>query len=415
MTENKNLFVRKNKDADLEDGWRVATRKYRKMEKQEQTPKEVRKKAEELRDKNKEIYKSTKDARFLGIIEVISEYIGIFEKIEEDFEDIVLGLRNAYGSDKVDFGVHLLKVRHPCFHMDLGTNTVAMNPKIYPALKGSTIELTVPLEIPWEKLFEHMRGKKEIMHICSAYCYGELFSKLEAHKEQLKSMIRIVPKFLSRYGLDSQHPHLTVEIGWDENMSAKCAYYSDLFDFKNILDKEEINNLPLQILRPITVESDRWEVIPLIIPVSLEEKYPTLIEDIKNKIEIRFAGCGEVRSGDTIYYEHEISNIVYSSLGNLRKITARKFGGFDIKTINALLKEQVFKADIEINCGLESCSWSGDSSSIGDVMEKRQEQHLISNIYDRNPSCDVTSDIPEEIGKSYIKEFDKFKKRMLGT
>jgi len=178
MTNDKVFIGRK--DVDLTDGFKKSKREYEKMEdnKVSESPEEVRKTAEKLRDGYKQKYKNTEDAKLREITNVIENNLKIFKEIEDDFEGITRGLVKEYGTDKVGFVLYLVKVKHSCFHMDLETNTVAMNPKVEESMDSSTIELTASLKKTWTDLSNlMMRGfrKAEIMPIYLEEYYKDLF------------------------------------------------------------------------------------------------------------------------------------------------------------------------------------------------------------------------------------------------
>ena len=406
MTKNGEIDV-KSPTAKLTEGYEKAIDGYQKILKKSSNDNE---RGMKLGEKLSEKYEN--DGK-LEIVKVIKENIGILEKIEMDFEDIVRELKKVYGTDEVVFVLQVLKVHHDCFHLDLEANSVAINPKLEESMDASKIELTVPLLREWEELFEQMvlLNQSEVSEIYLEAYYEDLYRVLEEHKDQLKYMRNVVPTYISRCRLDTR-PHLNVEVGWDLDGRDEGAYYSDLLDLNKLVDED----LPRQILRPIMVESNRWELIPLIMPVTLAEDHPDLIETIKDKIERRLKGSGEIQLGAKMEYEYRIEDIMESSpetLKGLLRVRERKIGGYTIKTINKLLEEQIFRADILINSGIENYAGTGERDRICEVIEGRNEMLRRSRLTGRDLSADVKIPITGTIREKYRKRFKDFKKEIL--
>lgn len=406
MTKDGGIDV-KSPTANLTRGYVEAIKVYREMVSPEAS--ESREDAKSRREKLERKYDNAGQPEIVNVIKKNRE---ILEKIEADFEDIVRELKKAYGTDKVIFGLFLFKVHHDCFHLDLETNSVAINPKLEESMEASKIELTVPLLKDWGELFKQMvlLNQSEVSEIYLETYYEDLYRVLEEHKDQLKYMRNIVPTYISRCRLDPR-PHLNVEIGWDLDGRDEGVYYSDLLDLNKLVDED----LPCQILRPIMVESNRWELIPLIMPVTLAEDHPDLIETIKDKIERRLKGDGEIQLGATMEYEYRLEDIMDSSPETLKwlRVKERKIGGYTIKEINKLLEEQLFRADILINSGTENYAGTGESDKIGEVIEGRNEILRESRLTGRDLSADVKIPIIGTIRKKYSKRFKDIKKEIL--
>jgi hypothetical protein len=423
MDEEGDFFDKK--DVNLTEIFRKSEPILEELEKCSGDVGEQRRRAEKLRDETIRKYKVTKNPECKGTIEVIGEYIKNITEIEKHFEEIVRDVEEAHGSEDICFALHLFKVKHDCFHTDLKKNAVAVNPCLKYGTLDSAVELSVPHKRSWGQLREYRMSMSpsDFLHLLlDDFCDNYFFPILKQHEEQVRCMNGMYPESLSQYGADDSPPHINLFVEWSSAGRDRGIFYSDILDLKKNTElrkgvRTELKNSPLQILRPITVEYDRWELIPLIIPVTLEEKYPDLIETIKDILEKRLEGCGEVVEGPKLDYTHKIANLSYSRGETQRHIiTARKIGGCDIETINMLQNDILFGVDIEINCGLESVS-SGTVKppELDQKMKGRFDTLQGSNITDTDPLHGEVIPFDNDLKLAYSQKFSAWKKRNIKT
>lgn len=404
--ENSNgKKLRQKVKADLKTGCDVTVNERKNINKRLEDPEALR---EEMESRWKEAEKRCKDKKDKTALTFIEEYKKAFFVFINNFESIRRRFEK-FGDDKIELNLYFIKIKHPCFHIDMDSNVIASNPLVYPDSDSSHVELSVGLYKTWEKLRGELYSVRDLKDIYLRAFFNELKDSFGKHKEQLELVRGIVPLYFSEFKFNVP-PHLNVRIAWNLEEASLGFYYTDI-----------LADLDIQVL-PITVEENNAECLPILVSAEEEDVGEISINDILGKLEDRLGNVGgEVETALTSKVMIPISVAPdYLLCDSFMTFTQQgKEDKFSIDSIKTITDEVICDVISKITTGVEHHASGGDSKlkEIRDICEKRSRAWTISDLLGMKPlngeRVRFDKDRDKDLFLKYVEEFKAFKKRQL--